>query len=257
MADAKPAVERLSEDESLRGDLSDIGFGPLLDWAVAAVQAFASKAAGSDALDAYTSRVRGVVQSAVQAAQDSKLADPTALLDYDPAGKEKVLTALKALKLGDDPDDNAVQIAAVLQSGLTAEGASPAPGGTAPASNENTASPAPTLPIEAPASSVPAREAPEQEAARPQPDRPAEPAPAPEKEAAKPLKKNEQEGESASPSPPADQSPNLNQSPEPPANPAPSNPRPGTFLDNLRSGVGQAYNSARGIFKGLSKRRSG
>ena len=104
MADAKPAVERLSEDESLRGDLSDVGFGPLLDWAVAAVEAYAPLAADSDALDAYTARIKGVVQAAVQAAQDSNLDDPQALLDFDPSDREKTLAALKAVTFGDDPD---------------------------------------------------------------------------------------------------------------------------------------------------------
>jgi len=286
MADAKPAVERLSEDESLRGDLSDIGFGPLLDWAVAAVKAYAPQAADSDALDAYTNRVRGVVQSAVQAAQDSKLDDPSALLDFEVDGKDKVLAGLKAVSFGDDPDQNAVQIAAALQTGLTAAteaaaGGAPAPETPQPekATATPTENPSPATEAAQPASSqassqeaaqppppqsstepaqVKASE-PGQEAAQAQPDA-AQTAPAestskqePAQEA-QPVKKNEQEeGEKAGQPPP----PEKGLNPEPPANPAPSDPRPGAFLDSLRSRVSQAYSSAWGIFKGFSKRRSG
>ncbi len=124
---ARPAVERLSEDESLRGELSDIGFGPLLDWAVAAVKAYAAKAADSAAMDAFTDRVRGVVQAVVEAAQDGTLTDPTALLDFDPANPDKAAIALKDLQLGGDPDDNAARIAAVLQTALAGDGETAAP----------------------------------------------------------------------------------------------------------------------------------
>ncbi len=52
---ARGAVERLSEDEALRGDLSDQGFGPLLDWGVAAVQACAPRVTDAQAEKARNS----------------------------------------------------------------------------------------------------------------------------------------------------------------------------------------------------------
>ncbi|MBN9386653.1 MAG: hypothetical protein J0I20_01260 [Chloroflexi bacterium] len=249
MADAKPAVERLSEDESLRGDLSDIGFGPLLDWAVAAVEAYAPKAADADALDVYTSRVRGVVQAAVQAAQDSKLDDPATLLDFEPADKEKTLAALKAVTFSDDPDENGSQLAAALQTGLSSTN-SVSPEAASPASPETTTplptptqEAAPPVPVTQEAQPQPQTQVtPTQEAASSSETAPTAPA------AVEPVKKNEQAGVSASP-------PNPN--PEPPANPVPTNPRPGGLLGDLRSRMGQAYNSAWGVFKGLSRRRSG
>src|SRR5947209_8360225 len=92
---ARSAVERLSEDEALRGDLSDVGFGPLLEWAIAAARAYAPKAGDADAMDKYTGRLRGVVQAAVNAAQAGKLEDPAALLDFDGPARAQAETQLK------------------------------------------------------------------------------------------------------------------------------------------------------------------
>ncbi len=121
---ARSAAERLSEDESLRGDLSDVGFGPLLDWGIAAAQAYNPKAKDAAAMDTYTTRLRGVIQSAVETAQAGKLDDPAPLLDFETDHKDKLKADLTALKLGDDPDANAQQIATALQAALTA---APAP----------------------------------------------------------------------------------------------------------------------------------
>lgn len=221
---ARPAVERLSEDESLRGDLSDIGFGPLLDWAVAAVTAYAAKAADSDAMDQYTGRVRGVVQAAVEAAQAAKLDDPAPLLDFDPADRNKALADLQALSLGDDPDANAEQIAAILQSALSSTPASPAveatPAEPPPASAETLAAPVEATPAVEPAAEI---------------------------------KKNEPAGAGEAG---AAQAPGPQQNPETPPQTFPPGPRTGALFDSVKSRVGQAYNSAWGIFKGLSKRRS-
>ncbi len=219
---ARSAVERLSEDESLRGELSDIGFGPLLDWAVAAVKAYAAKAANSDAMDQYTGRVRGVVQAVVEVAQAGKLDDPVALLDFDPANRDKAQAALQALSLSDDPDANAEQIATVLQAALTEAPASPA-AEAAPTESR----PAAALPVEVP----PTAEA--SPAAEPTPE----------------VKKKEpgEVGEA-----------NTAQASAPQQNPEPatSDPMSGAFLNGVKSRMGQAYSSAWGIFKGLSKRRS-
>lgn len=230
---ARSAVERLSEDESLRGrgELSDIGFSPLLDWAVAAVQAYAPKAADADAMDKYTSRVRGVVQAAVGAAEAGKLDEPAALLDFDPADRAKAEADLKALTLGDDPDANGEQLAGVLKAALAAAPAEPAQ--PAPAEATSTA-PEQAAPPEA----VPAAQT-----------APAEAAPVAEPEPE--VKKNEPDAlESAA------QAPNPPPNPETPVPPAASQPRPVAFFDTVKSRVGQAYNSAWGIFKGLNKRRS-
>jgi hypothetical protein len=112
------AMERLSEDEALRGDLSDQGFGPLLDWGMAAVQACAAKVTEAGAGEKYADRIRDVIREAVQAAEAGKVEEPGALLLEGAAPKEETARALKGLRLGEDPDANAVQIAAVLQEAL-------------------------------------------------------------------------------------------------------------------------------------------
>src|SRR6185437_14729151 len=68
---ANAAIERLAEDESLRGDLTDDGFLPLQNWAFARLQRIAHEAAHHPdpqaAMDGYTSQIRAFVQAAVQA----------------------------------------------------------------------------------------------------------------------------------------------------------------------------------------------
>ncbi len=113
---ARSAVERLSEDEALRGDLSDVGFGPLLDWAIAAAMAYT--ASDQSAMDKYADRLRGVVMAAVDVAEKGKMANPAELLDFDPANPATATEALKALKLDQDADENATMIAGVLQAAL-------------------------------------------------------------------------------------------------------------------------------------------
>ena len=88
------------------------------------------------------------------------------------------------------------------------------------------------------------------------PATPAEPAPAqpaPAEAPAAEVKKKELAGAvEASGTPPG-----TPQNPEPAAQPVAPGPNPGDFLTNVKSGVGRVYNSAWGLFKGLSKRRSG
>ncbi|MDB5080821.1 MAG: hypothetical protein JWP00_2745 [Chloroflexi bacterium] len=235
---ARQAVERLSEDEALRGDLSDFGFGPLLDWANAAVEAYAAKEPDSAAMDQYTSRVRGVVQSAVDTAQAGKLDDPEALLDFDPPGRDKALADLKALQLGDDPDDNAVKIAAVLQSAMTstpgaspeaAPAAEPAKEVNPPAEEFNPVAGAIGAALEAAVkaanSALKAVDGPgttQDQAPLPQPE------PKPESSAK-----------------PASDAPG----------PAPAANRSGAFISGVKSKVGRAYTSARGLLRGKGRRR--
>ncbi len=115
------AVERLSEDESLAGDLSDIGFSPLLKWGEAAVQTWAAQPGAGlsqDSINDYTARVRGVIGAVVETAQAGKLDEMAPLLDFEAAQPAKTAADLKALTLGDDPDANAVSLAELLQAAL-------------------------------------------------------------------------------------------------------------------------------------------
>ena len=113
------AVERLSEDEALRGDLSDEGFRPLLDWGVAAVQAYAAGAPDAAAMERYTGTVRAVIRAAVGAAEAGQLQDdPGSYITFETGRKDEAVRELAALSLGGDPDQNAARIAAVLQAAL-------------------------------------------------------------------------------------------------------------------------------------------
>jgi hypothetical protein len=121
---ANSAIERLSEDEAVRGDLTDDGYQPLQDWAVARLQRIAHEAAHHPdpqaAMDGFTEQIRGFVRAAVQAAQDGALGDlpdqvkPRVVLAKDvPA----VVDALKKATFTNDADANAVAIAAALAHG--------------------------------------------------------------------------------------------------------------------------------------------
>lgn len=125
---AQGAVERLSEDESLRGDLTDDGFSPLLDWAANAAIAYAQNLKSDkpdEAMDAYASRLKSVMQEAVADAQAGKLEDPAALLDFEMAQPEAARAKLATLKLeANKADDNAIKIAGLLSEALNAAPAS-------------------------------------------------------------------------------------------------------------------------------------
>ena len=119
---AQGAVEALLQDESLRGDLTDEGFEPLLGWATDALTAVAEGIAATAEGDAAAyarmaiagRAVRGVVAAAVRAAQDGDLepllAEP--LLARAPEDRARVASA--GLHLGDDPDANAALLARAL-----------------------------------------------------------------------------------------------------------------------------------------------
>ncbi len=118
---ANGAIERLTEDESLRGDLTDDGYQPLQDWAVARLQRIAHEAAHHPdpqaAMDGFTEQIRGFVRAAVQAAQDGALGDlpaqvkPRVVLAKD---VPTVVAALKKITFTSDADANAKAIAAAL-----------------------------------------------------------------------------------------------------------------------------------------------
>ena len=121
---AQGAVEALLEDERLRGDLSDDGFGPLLDWATRALTAAAGEAARGTSEEAARARmaevaeqVRGALAAAVQAAEGHSRDDLRALL-REPLLQRSVPARLRVatlgLRLGDDPDANAARLARAL-----------------------------------------------------------------------------------------------------------------------------------------------
>jgi hypothetical protein len=118
---ANPAIERLAEDESLRGDLTDDGFLPLQNWAFARLQRIAHEAAHHPdpqaAMDGYTAQIRDFMQAAVQAAESGDLGTlpdlvkPRVVLAKD---VPSVVAALRAIAFSKDADANAQAIAAAL-----------------------------------------------------------------------------------------------------------------------------------------------
>jgi hypothetical protein len=118
---ANAAIERLAEDESLRGDLTDDGYLPLQNWAIARLQQIAHEAAHHPdpqaAMDGYTAQIRAFVQAAVQAAENKSLGDladqvkPRVVLAKD---IPTITAALRHVTFTDDADANAQAIAAAL-----------------------------------------------------------------------------------------------------------------------------------------------
>ncbi len=115
---ANPAIERLAEDEALRGDLTDDGYLPLQNWAFARLQRIAHEAAHHPdpqaAMDGYAAQIRAFVQAAVRAAESGALGDlpaqvkPRVVLQNDvPA----VVAALRQITFSKDADANAQAIA--------------------------------------------------------------------------------------------------------------------------------------------------
>jgi hypothetical protein len=125
MALAQGAVERLSEDEALRGDLTDEGAKAVLDWATNALIAAAGEIAKEPdeqargaRMDAAEEAVRRVAKLLVRAAERHQRGDVMALVN-DPlvVGSFAVRLRLGALglRLGDDSDRNAIRLAGALR----------------------------------------------------------------------------------------------------------------------------------------------
>jgi hypothetical protein len=120
---ANMAIERLTEDERLRGDLTDDGYQPLQDWAVARLQRVAQEAShhpdAQTAMDGFAAQIRDFVRAAVRAAEDGALGDlpgqvqPRVVLQKDVS---PVVDALRSITFTDDADANAKAIAAALSS---------------------------------------------------------------------------------------------------------------------------------------------
>lgn len=118
---ANPAIERLAEDEALRGDLTDDGYLPLQNWAFARLQHIAHEAVHHPdpqaAMDGYTSQIRAFMQAAVQAAESGNLGNlpdlvkPRVALQKDAPA---VVDALHKVAFTGDADANAHAIASAL-----------------------------------------------------------------------------------------------------------------------------------------------
>lgn len=117
---AQGAVERLLEDERLRGDLTDDGFNPLLTWATAALTSAAQGATDDTATarmaeaEATTKRLVGAVVRAAQEHSHAAIGE----LQNDPAVARDLRTRLRVIangwRLGDDADANAIRLARTL-----------------------------------------------------------------------------------------------------------------------------------------------
>jgi len=121
---AQGPVERLVENERLRGDLTDAGFNPLLTWATDALAAAAQgvKDASEDAATARMAEAeettKRLIGSVVRAAQEHSREAVRALMD-DPAVAGHLRTRLRVIangwRLGDDPDANAIRLTGTLR----------------------------------------------------------------------------------------------------------------------------------------------
>ncbi len=125
MALAQGAVERLLENESLRGDLTDEGAQAVLDWATNALIAAAEGLAAetdeqvqATRMDEAEATVKRVLAKLVQAAQQHRRSDIFDLLN-DPlvAGSFTARLRLAGIgwRLGDDSDKNAIRLAGALR----------------------------------------------------------------------------------------------------------------------------------------------
>ena len=137
---ANAAIERLAEDEALRGDLTDDGYLPLQRWAFDQVARTAQDAAQhpapSGVMDAAADAVRETLSAAVAAAESGDLTDlisrvrpPAIAADAVPA----VRMAVQQLALGAEPDANAQALAAALAVGTAGVSAETNAGALAPA----------------------------------------------------------------------------------------------------------------------------
>ena len=121
---AQGPVERLLENERLRGDLTDDGFNPLVTWATDALT-FAAQGVTDAPDDAATARMaeaeettKRVIEEVVRAAQEHSREAVRALMD-DPAIASHLRTRLRVIangwRLGDDPDANAIRLTGTLR----------------------------------------------------------------------------------------------------------------------------------------------
>jgi len=104
-ASAERAVERLSDDETLRGSLTDEGFGPLLEViSYVAIQ----KADAFESTDALYGALRAIVQASVTAAETGDAATLERVIPGLLTGPESVAFDQAARGIGPNADQSAV-----------------------------------------------------------------------------------------------------------------------------------------------------
>ncbi len=114
---ARPAVEQILEDEGLRGNLTDEGYGPLLEWAIAAIEGHAAQAKDAAAVGEYGRHVREALRKAVAAAEGHGAKELAGALAFDGKRLGGAAKKLKTFQPGPEADKNAVQLASILKSG--------------------------------------------------------------------------------------------------------------------------------------------
>lgn len=121
------AIERLAEDEALRGNLADDGYLPLQTWAFDQLTRLGRDAVRAphprEAMDQATRAVRQALQAAVDAAERGDVRALLPCLRPPLASKpaaDGIQVALRALRLTHDADANALAIAAALSSDQSA-----------------------------------------------------------------------------------------------------------------------------------------
>lgn len=128
MADAESlaqgAVERLMEDEALRGDLTDSGFGPIVAWASNALLdaaqnvADAPEATAQARMDEAETATRRIIEEVVDAAQRHTRAEVLTLMNDPVVARDlraRLRVAANGWRLGDDSDANASRLIGALR----------------------------------------------------------------------------------------------------------------------------------------------
>lgn len=121
---ARDVVEQLLDDERLRGELSDDGYGPLLDWATVTLIAAAEDAVAlrpedaklrmEAARDAVRTTMAAVVFAACSRSQRATLSLlRDKLVASNPLVRSRI--AFSGFRLGDDHDANAARLARALR----------------------------------------------------------------------------------------------------------------------------------------------
>lgn len=129
MADAEAlaqgAVERLIENEALRGDLlTDAGYAPISEWATEALIAAAREAAGRTdeeaqaRMDEAEEAAKRIVRAVVRAAERHTRAEVATLIK-DPTIARNIGARMRLVahgwRLGDDVDANAIRLIRALR----------------------------------------------------------------------------------------------------------------------------------------------
>src|SRR6476661_159409 len=114
---AQGAVERLVENETLRGDLSDVGFGPIVEWASNALIGAAQQVttdpeeAAQARMDEAETATKRIVEEVVEAAQRHTRTEVLALMNDPTIARDlgaRLRLAANGWRLGEDSDANAI-----------------------------------------------------------------------------------------------------------------------------------------------------